>query len=35
MKPRPDEIVDWYKACLVTKGFRQRENIDFLDTYWN
>jgi hypothetical protein len=27
-KLKPDGTVEKYKACLVAKGFRQRENID-------
>ena len=32
-KLKPDGLVDKYKAGLVTKGFRHRENIDFFDTF--
>jgi hypothetical protein len=32
-KLKPDGTVDKYKTCLVAKGFRQRENVDFFDTY--
>ena len=32
-KLKPDGTVDKYKARLVAKGFRQRENVDFFDTY--
>jgi len=32
-KLKPDGTVEKYKARLVAKGFRQRENIDFFDTY--
>ncbi|KAA0059671.1 Retrovirus-related Pol polyprotein from transposon TNT 1-94 [Cucumis melo var. makuwa] len=32
-KLKPDRSVDKYKARLVAKGFRQRENIDFFDTF--
>ncbi|CAJ2678824.1 unnamed protein product [Trifolium pratense] len=32
-KLKPDGTVDKYKARLVAKGFRQRENIDFFDTF--
>lgn len=30
---KPDGTVDEYKALLVVKGFRQRKNIVFFDTY--
>ena len=32
-KLKPDKIIDNYKALLVAKGFRQRENIDVLDNF--
>ncbi|KAL0560553.1 hypothetical protein IC582_000958 [Cucumis melo] len=32
-KLKPDGSVDKYKARLVAKEFRQRENIDFFDTF--
>ncbi|RZB86742.1 Retrovirus-related Pol polyprotein from transposon TNT 1-94 [Glycine soja] len=32
-KLKPDGTVDKYKARLVAKGFRQRENVDFFDTF--
>src|SRR3954466_5224653 len=32
-KLKHDGTIDKYKARLVAKGFRQRENVDFFDTY--
>ncbi|KAK2382392.1 hypothetical protein QL285_069931 [Trifolium repens] len=32
-KLKSDGTIDKYKARLVAKGFRQRENIDFFDTF--
>ncbi|GAU49932.1 hypothetical protein TSUD_408340 [Trifolium subterraneum] len=32
-KLKPDGTVEKYKARLLAKGFRQRENIDFFDTF--
>jgi len=32
-KLKPDGTVDKYKARLAAKGFRQRENVDFFDTF--
>ncbi|TYK28563.1 putative ubiquitin carrier protein [Cucumis melo var. makuwa] len=34
-KLKPDGSVDKYKTRLVAKGFRQRENIDFFDTFFS
>ena len=28
-----DETIDKYKARLVFKGFRQKEGLDYFDTY--
>ena len=32
-KLKPDDTKEKYKAQLVAKGFRQRENVDFFDTF--
>ena len=32
-KLKLDDTVEKYKARLVAKGYRQRENVDFFDTY--
>ena len=30
---KPDVTIDKYKARLVVKGYRQKEGLDYLDTY--
>ena len=30
---KPDGLIDKYKARLVVKGFKQKEGIDYFDTY--
>ena len=30
---KPDGTVDKYKARLVVKGYRQKEDLDYFDTY--
>jgi hypothetical protein len=32
-KLRPDGTIDKYKAKLVAKGYTQKEDKDFFDTY--
>ncbi|CAL1388160.1 unnamed protein product [Linum trigynum] len=32
-KRKPDGAIERFRARLVVKGYRQRENIDFFDTY--
>ena len=32
-KDQVNGIIDKYKARLVTQGYRQKEGIDFFDTY--
>jgi histone deacetylase 1/2 len=33
IKKKADGIVDRYKACLVAKRFKQRDGIDYEDTF--
>ena len=32
-KLKPDETIEKFKARLVTKGFKQKEDIDFFDIF--
>ena len=32
-KLKPDESIKKFKAMLVAKGFKQKEDIDFFDTF--
>ena len=32
-KMKPDGSIEKYKAKLVIKGYRQREGLDYFDTY--
>ena len=33
IKLNPDGTMERYKACLVAKGYTQREDLDFLETF--
>jgi hypothetical protein len=33
LKHKPDGSIDRYKACLVTKGFKQQYGVDYDDTF--
>ena len=33
MKHKANGSIERYKACLVTKGFRQQEGLDFSETF--
>ena len=32
-KLKPDGTIDKYKALLVAKGYRQKQNVEYFDTY--
>ena len=32
-KMKPDRTIDKYKVRMVVKGYRQKEGLDYLDTY--
>jgi hypothetical protein len=32
-KLKPDGTIDKYKARLVVKGYKQKQNVDYFDTY--
>ena len=33
VKYHSDSSIEWYKSCLVAKGYTQQERLDFLDTF--
>ena len=33
-KLKQDGSIEKYKACLVAKGFKQRKNVDYFDTFF-
>lgn len=33
IKQKLDDSIDLYKACLVAKGFHERPDIDYIETF--
>ena len=33
IKRHPDGTVDWFKACLVAKGFNQCSSVDYIEAF--